>query len=654
MNKKYISLLLALILFVTSCVFAEGNEEKEVVRLKKLFSIDDSFDQFDVEKQSSELGEMTGYHWYNNGPGGTNIDILVDDKGEIRSYRKYTEEENKKLYDPQGLEEVADKYLKEIYPKGAKEYIRDDKASYFEKSGQGRFYYQRKVNDLVVLGDTIEININMANKELIGFERSLEIPTISAKDFPKADKSLTEKGKQLFEKELGLVKGFQIFSKGKGLYDEIPYYAMLNENKLIDLKQEKVIRRQEDFLQEEAKEVAADGLSLVEQKGIDKVKDVISKEEAEKRIQEFFPLKGFKLERSFLSKYGEDHIWRMEYMGEKDEGQWASFAIHGKTKALTHLSIPTKNDEKQDPSGTPKVDLSKEVKDFVDKAEKGLEDHLDFGKKEIEGSLVQFIHIPRKEGEFYYFGDGVSLNIHEKTKEIQYYNKEFTPYMAKAPKKDIGLEKAKEIAYKEGKLSTMYMYVDKKPILVFGLENPVRVHMETGKVEGNSGSQKSFIYRDLKDSKYPKEIEILGRYGIGFSGDTWDSKKAITEKDLLTLYNQALYDGGRDLEDMIRIFEKLTGEKYSSDKEVSTFYGTKISFKLNGFKGLDQMKDVFNPKLFKDSGKHNDQEKAYLYSAYAMGLLDREGELKGHDPMTRDDLAHMIYQILNFKTEEFY
>lgn len=628
----------------------EGGEikvdEKEVVRLKKLFSITKEYENFNVRKMEEEGHKALGYQWYDDEG---EITLMTDDKGTVLHYDKTLQGEKRGMANPKGMEPQGEKWLKKLAP-DAGEYRPDRNLYRLDWNGRVTYGYQRYVNDLPVLGDVIDLSLKIDTGELVSYHRSY--PLYKAGDFPKFTGDLA-KVKKAYEEQLGIRRGFEVTREGPEEYTTEALYASLYPQRVLDTKTLLSVPRRidnrpmEDNMKEAAMaEDSGGGLTSVEQKAIKTVKGMMTREEAIKRANEFFSTKGYETRRASLGKQGPDYFWTLNFVREdKDNYKDASFVLNGKTRDLAHLHItpPTVKGEPKEEviSGEPGQALLKKAAAFTERAEKGLMKRVSQKDALVEKRYLSTVILPRLEEGWYYFGENVELEIHGPDGKIYGFDKNFTPVKGTAPKEDIGLSKAREIAAKEGEEGLLYMVKDKKITIVYGMKNPVTLKADKGTVVRREKTP--LTYSDLTDAKYPEIMELLGMYGIGFEGGKLLPKEKMTKEDLFQVLTQW---GGQTPKQRWEPLKDFLGEKeFKPEEPASVVYAIKVLYGDNNFPKLDRMKNVFNESLFKDAKTYTDEEKAYLYTALGLGYLERKGELKGKEAITREDFLYMYYQI---------
>ncbi len=145
----------------------------------------------------------------------------------------------------------------------------------------------------------------------------------------------------------------------------------------------------------------------------------------------------------------------------------------------------------------------------------------------------------------------------------------------------------------------------------------------------------SYVYTDIKSSKYEKSILLLSNLGVGFEGTKFQPSKKITTKEFISLLDQLHYN---------------TDElNLKSSKTITRTDAVKSLITLAGLKTVAEIPNIYTTNF---SDKKDIPKKDLGYVALAKGLGIISGtKFSPKTTLTRGEAAQYIIQFLNTDTK---
>lgn len=699
--KRSLSLILTLLMlftFVIPVSALEGYDkelENAIIKAKTIFDITSDYDEFyyNINSYSSNLEFYL--RWYDSTEKAGGIEVTIDADGMIKGYYKYNynvhREENTlpKVSKEEGLE-IANNFLKKVAPELV------DKVMYVESNDPlnvyDRVYYYnfyRIENGVPFYQNNVYVNVDNMTGEVQSFncywDKNIEFDSkdgiIGLKDAQKA-----------YADKIGLKLVYKLDYSDRQV---TPYvvYTSLYTGRSIDAKIGEVVSFN-DFIiygrdiatKEMGSANASDGVTLSpeELEAISKAKEIISKEEAEKtarqilQISNEYKLSSINLYSAWLDK--DSFIWNM-YFNNKDESS-ISISIDAKNKDILSFYKYTPYEEKAVVKYNREQSLKK-VEEFIKKVQKDKFNSVEL--MDINEPIVrplseelprqQYFTFTRKVGDAYFQGDGFNLNVNAITGEVTSYSYNWYKGQLPSVDKSIGLEKAYDILFNKIGMELQYVkdnYIaydeQEKELnakLVYAIKNdkPLNIDAFNGDLlYGFNRPYKDYSvsqYTDIEDSYSKDQIETLAKYGIGFSGDKFNPKANIKQKEFLYLLLKAksyYYDiSDQDKDFVEKLYKYMINEKIVKENEkspesiVTKEEVAKYIVRALGYEKVANIEGIYKLS-FKDSNKVSSELMGYVAIATGLGIVEAEGDnLSPKANMTREQAAVVIFNLLNAK-----
>ncbi|RVU55030.1 YcdB/YcdC domain-containing protein [Anaerosphaera multitolerans] len=663
-------LLVSLQVFPTYAMIAtketkDAINEKEVLRLKKMFDISDEYEDFNFSSYTDE--NKTVFYSYNWNSDDVYLHITTNKNGDIINYNYSIgdkKEGSSQLKTKAEINEVVKEFLNKIDENILKNY-REAEFRISAKNGYASADYVRYVNEIPVINDSISISVDLNSKRVNNYNKSHASTVFKDGSFPKKSDAISlEKAKEVLMEKEPLILSYFIVDR----YNEpksIGVYAQKDSNKPIDalsgnLVEDEIYNIANGFggmggmAMETASDTAEKSVDLtpVEKNEIETLKNLKTIEDAKKEVVSKLELSELKFQNYNIGKrYNSKYVYELEYGLEKNEPK-ISISIDAQNLEIlnyyTYENLPAQ-----------KATLSREealviAKTFTEKVSQRL-NNLDIENPIYQSSDYRtYITFPRMENSHPVLENGVSLNIDNSTKKIASYNLEFTEAKFDDISKSIEVDKALDEAVKNLEFREYYAYVKDEPKLLYTFKNnasPI-IRASDGVLLNRSGeevTESKLVYENIDKSKYKDEINYLISINIGVPNIT-NLKDKIKVSDFIYLLNSL--DGSipynkEDIKSSIRYsrFENISEE----DMDKNTLNKQAIRWILNSeyYFGLNNAKDVFSKDVFKDYSAIAPEDKAYYFLAYSLSLYDYE-EANPEKELTHEDALHLIYNLLKF------
>lgn len=163
-----------------------ASEAEKLLRSNKLLKISGDFvvEETVLQKDIYQKDKYTRNILFGrtNSKGYECINVCIDAKtGEVLGFSDFTSEETAKKYTNSQLKAEADRIFKELAPEKFDEYIFNE-----DMDSNGYFCYVRHINGIPVLGDTVSIELNQSNADLMSYRMNYTVA-----DFPLIDKAIS-------------------------------------------------------------------------------------------------------------------------------------------------------------------------------------------------------------------------------------------------------------------------------------------------------------------------------------------------------------------------------------------------------------------------------------------------------------------------------
>lgn len=694
--KRKLSFVLALIMILTiipSNIFAQNTYDQQlkeaILKSKDLFNIGSEYDKFN-QSISSRDGKTVFYlNWSDSLEKLGEINVSMTMEGIVLSYGKwkpiYGEQETKlpSISEEEGLE-IAKDFIKKVSPSFANNIKYMDMSEPLNINADSYIYnFIRVENQIPYYNNSIDIYVDNSTGQVKNYYTNwdMDLEFIDTKDIISL-----EDAKELYKEKIGLDLIYKSGYKDRDLKMFL-VYGPLNRELGINAKNGEIAELYEDYglyprpgdIGGVEDESVKEELSPDEEKAIDNISSLISKDEVEKiareilEIDEAYNLTDINLYTSWRND--DEYSWEISFVKDFDEKVfYASININAKTGKLLNFYKDTPID------GDEKVKFNKEqslkiAKDFIKKFNPENYDEIQLRERfenlnySEDGKRHNFEFI-RKIDNAYVEEDGIYVYVDAINGQVTQYrltwsNKDF-------PSKDnlISLDKAYDILFndieielKYGPKDRYYNYdrkanEEKEAILIYGLKNdkPANIDAKTGTILNHSGMpyNKPIIieYKDIEDSYGKEKIEILAQYGIGLKDEEFKPKEKIIQKDFLYLLAKAKYpyygidNSEDDLYKQLINMGVIKEEEKSPEGRVTKEEAVKYIIRALKYDKIADLKDIYKD-VFKDSKDIAPELKGYISIANGLGIVQGyNGNFNPKSELKREDGAIMIYNLL--------
>lgn len=704
--KRSISLILSMLLlftFILPVSALEGYDKELENAIKKAKTLFDTTQYDKFESYINSYSSTVEYYlrWYDSKEKLGGMEVTIDSDGMVRNYYKYNYNEEMgtntfpKVSKEEGLK-AANEFLKKINPELY------SKVKYEENNEPLNIYdrmyyynYYRVENGIPFYQNNIYLSVNNKTGEVQSYGCYWD----KVLKFDDKDNIIgIEAGQKAFIEKIGLKLVYKLDYSNRE-YKPYVVYTSLDTNKAIDAKTGEPVSIYSYYRYAAGEEMTKDSsvandsgeivLSPEELDAIDKMKDIISKEEAEKTARQLlnistdYKLDGINLYNDWYNK--NDHTWNM-YFSNKDNSN-ISVTIDAKNKELKSFYRYNPYLEKETVKYT-KDQLQKKAEDFIKKVQGDkfnivelVEINEPIVRPLLEGEEPRqyYFTFTRKVKDAYFPGNGFSLNLDAATGEITSYN--YSWYKGQLPSTDkvMSLEKAYGILFREIGMELQYIgdsdhrYFEeygeqgeaKNAKLVYSIKQgkPLNIDPFTGELLYGLGRpyKESDIsqYKDIEDSFAKMDIEALAKYGISFPGDKFNPKEGIKQKDLLYLMLKAkgyYYDLSYEDKDFIeKLYRYLVRESIIKENEkspeaiVTREEATKFIVRALGYDKVASIEGIYSLS-FKDADKITKDLKGHVAIATGLGILQGyDGNFNPKTNLTREQAAVVVFNYLNVK-----
>ncbi len=684
--KRNLAFILALVMILTTMpinIFAEEIQEDKlkeaIVKSKEWFDIGNEYDKFN--QSVSSLGDMIVFNlnWSDSKEklGEINVSITMD--GLLLNYSKWEADYGEKqtslpsINKEEGLK-IAKDFIEKVSPDFSEKIKYIDKQEPLDINSETYdYYFVRVENDIPYYNNSLSVYVDNSTGKVSNYNTNwdMDIDFTDTKDIISL-----EKAKELYREKIGLELIYKL-----GYENREPNmflaYGPLNTNLGIKAKDGEIALIQRDYEmygagEEMAVEDAASAGELTpdEERAVNEISNLISREEAEKYAREILEIdEEYKLTNMYLFKNWrnkDEYNWEISF--EKDLGgnySYGSIAINAKTKKLLNFYRETPSDLKGE------IQINKEeslvlAKEFIKKFNPEEYNQIEVSESFMdynydEGKKYNFNFIRKIDGA-YVENNGISIYVDAINARVEQYS--FTWDNNEFPSRDnlISLDKAYDVLFNDIELELKYgkdpRSNDEELILVYGLKNdkPNNIDPKTGKILNDSGKayKKPTItyYKDIEDSYAKEKINILAEYGIALEGEEFKPKEKMLQKEFLYLLLKAKnpYYGIAVTEE--NLYKQLINggiikeEEKSPEKVISKEEAVLYLIRALDYEKVADLSDIYKD-IFKDTEDIKPELKGHISIAYGLKIVHGyKGNLNPKAELKREDGANMIYNLI--------
>lgn len=672
--KKILSLILAALMCLSLCTPALADDGDMVARLildmKEKFEISDEDFVFEDYSKDEYDGHVTYYlSWrskaeteYTYQP---YISVRVQADGDVEYYRlsqsfssqlalpKFTENE--------AIRKAAE-YISVIAPDRTGS-LADGKLA---ETSQYSVQFERLENGIPVAGDYISVELHPEDLSLIRYNANW-----TETDFPEPDGIITmEQAEEAYKTNIGYELLYNIKTEKGEIKDIYLSYEAKDSSAFIDAfsgdaaKHTGLMYKTSGSAMNDAAEATAESraLSPEEQKMVDDIKNMITKEDAEaiaRGVAEFAIREDAEVTNYSVSanNYGDYVAYVYFSKNTRDDYYNARVSINAKTEEIMAFSksANTKDTKKTYDAGKAKKDAEAFLNKYY--ADKMAEVKPEFIIGETDKYRFSY---DRYTNGIKVKNNGINICINEYTGEIDNFSYTWADTEFPSAEDAVALNAIYKNLFALNNFRLQYMiateYTYEKET---GKEtktvstNLVYVHQETPIYSAETGfeidsrgmaiTEKFAGYRDLNGHYSEYAATELAKIGIYFEGGRLNPDAAITQEEFLKFMSRAVYGYYYDSD----IYRQLISEGVLTEEDIADnitrIDGIKYFINAMGFKKAAQIQGIYNCP-FADVAY---DMQGYAALAGGLGIVNHGvNTLRAGDLMTRGECVTMIYNYL--------
>lgn len=676
--KRMISILLAFCM-VCSCVTAFAATEdstrmaEALEKVKQKIDVPEEWNQF----ESSILDDETLFYsfvWRNkNGTG--SLRVTADANGAVSAYSVY---DSTIVYDQneinaltlQEAKNTADTFLQKLMPE------KYERLQYTDGTNRGSsryaYTYQHVENGYPVNKEYVNVTVNILDKQAV-------ITNVQTSKW-------TDTGFTVPTEKIGLEKAREIYRQGgeyelqylRNYKDNSLYLAYVPKNgtKYIDASTGEMIkpdlyadlyRGMSSGASADAENSAAlkdNGFTEEELAELSKIEGLLSTEEVWTNIKQM-PEISIDKDSSILSqklarkeKDSETYYMTLTFGNGKIQNGYVT--VDAKTGELICYS---KYDEAKADRAEEKQLTEEQKQQFKTAADAFLQKYApeNFSQTRYEevtnnGTDRAVVRYTRLIQDIPYYNNGITLTYDTVTKKVisMYSTMEDIHKTAQPSEVTISQDDAYTLVFDTAKMVEKYVLVNKKPVLVYTLDNlnAVDVNAVTGKViraNGTPYTEPFEGYTDISGHWAEQYINRLAERDIIFGTTEFMPDKTITQAEYLSLLYSISYGAENqsidDVYDSMIRMKVLTKEEKDPNKAVTKEEALVYLFNLEGYGDIAGLPGIFVTG-FADEAKI--KRIGYVAIAKGMGVVtgNDENEFRPGDAVTRAEAAAILYKYL--------
>lgn len=620
-------------------------EKEKVKEIKELFNITEAYEDFNLIKDpiNSDSGStylnnkaknktIDSYQWSDENLG--NLQVAYTSDGDFYSYSKWSKDQddnkNSEKISKDQAQKIVEEKLAKLIPDFAKKYkLRD--FSFLDDGKELNFLYERIIHGIPLASDSLYVNISLTSKEIgnMGINSDFGPATsfLSDKDFKDKAKLSQEEAEKIFREKFPLRLSYKISNDGKSV-------AKVYHSEIFDIDAEdgKLVKNNNlGFMPYEMDKAAkAEGLTDVEIKKIEGLKDLKEKSQAKKRAYEIAG-DGYQVTSISLDSDKGNFYYNISLEKDKNYGRLTLNA-----KNLNLISLDLWTDKKVYNNKIKEADAKKLALDFLKKY--GDKTELNLDKISIEPSKMgTSIYIPRYVNKLPVLKEGVNIFV-DQYKKISSYERTSTKIdFSKASDNSLTQEEANKIFLSSKNFGLKYVITDKGPKLFYGNIRDFDPVIGQDKILRDYNGEiinfkEQISYPDLNKARDKEVILYLKDMGVGFIGRKLSDK--INYQDFVKLLNGPNGIDSSYMDNFGLDLEKLKGKNILEKDVVKTLI-TK-----NNLERFTKAKEIFKEDIFKNQKSLGDYESYYII---AKGFAYINGNIDPNKEMTLEEVLYLIY-----------
>lgn len=620
-------------------------EKEKVKEIKELFNITEAYEDFNLIKNpiNSDSGStylnnkaknktIDSYQWSDENLG--NLQVAYTSDGDFYSYSKWSKDQddnkNSEKISKDKAQKIVEEKLAKLIPDFAKKYkLRD--FSFLNDGKELNFLYDRLIHRIPLASDSLYVNISLTSKEIgnMGINSDFGPATsfLSDKDFKDKAKLSQEEAEKIFREKFPLRISYKISNDGKSV-------AKVYHSEIFDIDAEdgKLVKNNNSgFMPYEMDKAAnAEGLTDVEIKKIEGLKDLSKKSQAKKRAYEIAG-DGYQVTSISLNSDKENFYYNISLEKDKNYGRLTLNA-----RNLNLISLDLLTDKKVYNNKLKEADAKKLALGFLEKY--GDKKELNLDKISIDSSKMgTSVTIPRYVNKLPVLKEGVKIFV-DQDKRISSYERTSTKVdFSKASDNSLTQEEANKIFLSSKNFGLKYVITDKGPKLFYGNIRDFNPVIGQDKILRDYNGEiinfkEQISYPDLNKARDKEAILYLRDMGIGLIGRNLSDK--ITYQDFVKLLNGSSGMNSSYIDNFGLDLEKLKG-KNILEKDVVKTLVTK-----NNLERFTKAKGIFKEDLFKNQKSLGAYESYYII---AKGFAYINSDIDPNKEMTLEEVLYLIY-----------
>lgn len=621
-------------------------EKEKVEEIKEVFNITEAYEDFNLIKEpinsekvstyylnkKAKNKSLDSYQWSDEKLG--NLQVTYTSDGDFYSYSKWSKDQydnkNPEKISKDQAQKIVEEKLAKLIPDFDKKYKLKD-FSLLDDGKELSLFYERLVKGIPLASDSLYVNISLTSKEIrdMGINSDFGPATsfLSDKDFTDKVKLTQVDAEKIFAEKFPLRLSYNISNGGKSVSKV--YHSEIFD---IDAEDGKLVKNNNLGFMPYNLDKATDaaGLTDVEVKKIDGLKDLKKKSEAKKRAYEIAG-EGYLVTSISLNSDKENYYYNINLEKDKNYGH---ITLNAKNLNLVSLDLWT--DRKVYNNKVKEEDAKKLALDFLEKY--GDKSELNLDKISIDSSKMgTSVTIPRYVNKLPVLKEGVKIFV-DQDKKISSYERTFTRIdFSKASDNNLTQEEANKIFLSSKNFGLKYVITEKGPKLFYGNIKDFDPIIGQDKILRDYNGEiinfkEQISYPDLDKARDKDAILFLKDMEIGLIGRNLSDK--ISYQDFVKLLNGSRGMNSSYMDNFGLDLEKLK-DKNIPEKDVVKTLVTK-----NNLERFTKAKGIFKEEIFKNQKSLGDYESYYII-AKGFGFID--GDIDPDKEMTLEEILYLIY-----------
>ena len=702
-TKRILAFFLILMMLIPGQLWAESNDKETaglISIIKKKISVPKELKEFRYDMRNEDKQNIYVFTWSDKEYKVGEVQVTSEADGNIINYSKNMYGTKYSILAKVSYEEGL-KAAKNFLTKIKAPYINELKLKEEEGRTQGNqfvYAFDQYVNGIKVQGSRVLLFVDKQSGEVTNFQ-GLKTYKGAYKD--SQPKLSLEQAKETYLNKIGITLAYNIrYDYEKRTISSFPLYVINNgEGKAIDAKTGEIIvpiRKEFVFYGKGempqadttgAKNAADGGLTPEEQKVVEEIKGLLTKEQAKAAAEKYFErIKGAAITNAYLTKseFENKYIWTLS-MQKTDVSnntvlaneQTKTMAAAGESLILPphpvqdiNVSIDAKTGEvlsyyyysgaSEKETKVSDQDVKQKVEAFLKKVAK---DKFAMTKYSEEDGIMRPMPLTETSSykNYYYIrlvkgipvnGNGLRVTYDSVNNEVISYTQTWNEVAFKDVKRVVDKEK---IADQIG-LELMYVnkdegnrvaaYTHEERHMTFDPFMGIKVNSYDGKpiVSSEQG-----LYDDIKGHAKETVIKKLYDSGIFLPGQSFKPDSQINQLDFLRFVLR-ITDQNITEEEIYKMAVNngiLEEREKSKNKLVSKQQGVAYLINNTPYKDIAKLTEIYKYP-FKDENKADKDLRGYITLAYGLKLIeaDKNNAFNPKDKLTRAEAAQMIYNML--------